>query len=533
MKTQLVFAVMRAASLVALYTVSQNVIAAPASKSICDTERCSDVIVILDQSTDIYRDGLARDSFIANAKAAYGAVVKRQYQKALNGAALRIPDSHLAEIKRLPGVVDVVPDDIGSLDATQVNPPWGLDRLDQRSNALNSTYVYTKTGSGVRIHIVDTGIRSTHADFGGRVVAGYTAIADGNGTSDCHGHGTHVAGTAAGSSYGVAKAATIVPVRVATCSGGVTASDVVAGLDWVLLNSTLPAVVNISLQFWGGNSAVDAAVNNVVAGGISVVVAAGNHNADACNVSPARVPAAITVGATTSTSARASFSNYGKCLDLFAPGDNILSAGHTSNSASATMNGTSMASPHVAGIAALYLEQVPVATPDTVTNHVVGKNSYGHVTSLGTGSPNHMAYSVEKNGWRAPLYRYYSSADTDSNYTSKWTELQAGVATSYSYLGIIGYGLTFPNEDYRELRRLWNPTLKDHLLTVDASENPSGYSSDSNVGYCNIDSSPILLYRYWSSTYSNHLYTPSWAELGTGGSTYVYEGVECYLYDDI
>ncbi|MEI7452944.1 MAG: S8 family peptidase, partial [Actinomycetes bacterium] len=249
---------------------------------------------------------------------------------------------------------------------TQACAPWGLDRIDQRTAALDGLFTPAGTGSGVRAYVVDTGIYAANLDFGSRVASGFTAVNDSYGTGDCNGHGTHVSGTIAGTTYGVAKLATLVPVRVLDCNGSGTTSAVIAGLDWVISNHTSgPAVLNMSLG-GGFSKSLNDAVAAVVADGVTVVVAAGNSTADACASSPASEPTAITVGATDRTDARASFSNYGACLDIFAPGVNILSAGITSPTAAATLSGTSMASPDVAGTAAVYLALNPSATPAQV-----------------------------------------------------------------------------------------------------------------------------------------------------------------------
>lgn len=239
------------------------------------------------------------------------------------------------------------------LQSTQNGPTWGLDRIDQPALPLSGTYTNARQGAGVRVYVVDTGVLASHVDFAGRVISGYSAIADGQGTTDCNGHGTHVAATAAGTTYGVAKQAQIVPVRVLDCSGSGFLSGVVSGIDWIGQNHPVgsPAVVNMSLG-GGASSTLDAAVESLVSKGIVTVVAAGNSSADACSSSPARTPNAITVAASSNTDGFASFSNFGSCVDLIAPGVGVLSAWYTSTTATQTLNGTSMATPHVAGVVA-------------------------------------------------------------------------------------------------------------------------------------------------------------------------------------
>jgi subtilisin family serine protease len=272
---------------------------------------------------------------------------------------------------------------------TQAGATWGLDRVDQRSRPLGGSYVYNQTGASVHVYIVDT----THNEFAGRVGNGFSSISDGQGTNDCNGHGTHVAGSVGGTTYGVAKGVTLHAVRVLGCSGSGTTSGVIQGVDWVTANRVRPAVANMSLG-GGASSALDAAINNSIAAGVVYAVAAGNSNADACGSSPARVPAALTAGATTSTDARSSFSNFGACLDVFAPGSSITSAWNTSNTAASTISGTSMASPHVAGAAALYLQTNPGAAAATVAQAVVAQATAGVVGSPGTGSPNRLLYTL-------------------------------------------------------------------------------------------------------------------------------------------
>ena len=283
------------------------------------------------------------------------------YNSAVKGFSVTMSEGMARKLAEDDRIAWVEEDGEVSIDATQSNPPWGLDRIDQRSRPLSGTFTYTRTGSGVRAYVIDTGIRPTHTQFGGRASVAYDALG-GNGI-DCNGHGTHVAGTIGGSTYGVAKSVSIRGVRVLNCSGSGSWSAIIAGINWVRTNHVKPAVANLSLG-GGANSSVDTAINNLITAGVTVVVAAGNSNANACNYSPARVASAITVGSTTSSDARSSFSNYGSCLDIFAPGSSILSAWSTSDTATNTISGTSMASPHVAGVAALYL-QGSTATPAT------------------------------------------------------------------------------------------------------------------------------------------------------------------------
>jgi subtilisin family serine protease len=323
------------------------------------------------------------------------------YTAALNGFSGALNQGQLNALQHNPAVAYIQQDGRVAASTTQSGATWGLDRIDQRDLPLNSTYTYTPTGAGVHAYIIDTGILTSHTQFTGRIGNGYDAVTSGGSAVDCNGHGTHVAGTVGGTTYGVAKGVTLHPVRVLDCAGSGTDAGVVAGMDWVANNRTLPAVANMSLG-GGASQAIDDAVNRMHNAGVTVVVAAGNENQNACNVSPSRAPNAITVGSTTNTDARSSFSNYGSCVDVFAPGSNITSSWYTGTSATNTISGTSMASPHVAGVAALYLQGAPSATPATVANAIVTTATTGKVTSAGTGSPNRLVFSLLTGGGTTP-----------------------------------------------------------------------------------------------------------------------------------
>jgi subtilisin family serine protease len=341
-----------------------------------------------------------RSSAAALAKANAGAVT-HTYTAALRGFAVRMTEARAKRLAADPRVAMVAQDGVVTADATQSPATWGLDRIDQRALPLSNSYTFDTTASNVHAYVIDTGIRATHTDFGGRASIGTDTVGDGRNGVDCNGHGTHVAGTVGGSTWGVAKGVQIVAVRVLNCAGSGTNAGVIAGVDWVTANSIKPAVANMSLG-GGISTALDTAVRNSIASGVTYALAAGNSNANACNSSPSRVTEAVVVGASTRTDARASFSNTGTCLDLFAPGQDITSAWIASDTATNTISGTSMASPHTAGAAALVLAANPTASPATVQSTLIANATPNVITGAGTGSPNRLLFTAPGGGTTPP-----------------------------------------------------------------------------------------------------------------------------------
>jgi subtilisin family serine protease len=342
------------------------------------------IVVFRDDVADV--DGKIKEKV----KKANGRL-KHAYTSALKGFAGELSDAAVAELRADPDVAYVEQDQVVTVDATQSNATWGIDRIDQRSLPRSGTYTYTNTGSGVRVYVIDTGILTGHSEFGGRASNVYDGFG-GNG-QDCNGHGTHVAGTVGGAVYGVAKGALLRGVRVFQCSGGSSNSTIIAGIDWVRSNHIKPAVANLSLG-GGYSSATNTAVTNLANAGVFVAVAAGNDNQNACNVSPASAPAVTTVAASTSSDAKASYSNYGSCVDLYAPGSSITSAWYTSTTATNTISGTSMATPHVAGVAALYKGTFGDASQATVDAWLKNNATANVITGNVSGTPNRLLFKA-------------------------------------------------------------------------------------------------------------------------------------------
>ena len=321
----------------------------------------------------------------------YGGAVRRNYLTAVRGFSATMTSTAARRLAAHPAVAYVEQDRVVRMSEVQNGTTWGLDRIDQRSLPLSSTYTYG-SAANVTAYVLDTGVRASHTQFGGRARDGWDFIDSDSVANDCNGHGTHVAGTIGGSTYGVAKNVSIVGVRVLDCSGSGSYSQIIAGVDWVTTHAVKPAVANMSLG-GPGSTALDDAVKRSVAAGVTYALAAGNDNADACTQSPARTPAGITVGATDNLDARAWFSNHGSCLDIFAPGARIASSSASSDTGAVIMSGTSMAAPHVAGAAALVLGASPSLTPAQVRDFLVTQATAGAVGDSRTGSPNRLLYT--------------------------------------------------------------------------------------------------------------------------------------------
>lgn len=411
-----------------------------------------------------------------------GGVVTARWDRALNGFAARLSPNAVAHLRNRPDVLYIEQDAI--IQATGVQSPvgsWGQDRVDQRNLPLNNSYTYPNSGAGVHAYIIDTGINPTHTEFTGRIGNGADFTGSGT-TTDANGHGTHVAGTLGGTTYGLAKAVTLHPVRVLNASGSGSWSWYVSAINWIIANKKTPAVANASL---GGsiNTSADAATDALAAAGVTFAIAAGNDNSDACFASPARrgvTNGVISTMASSNTDARASFSNYGICGDIFAPGVSIKSAWIGSTTATSTISGTSMASPHVAGAAALYLGNNAALTPAQVEAAMKTDATTGKITNPGTGSANRLLYVGAIGGGTppppppgnvAPVARFVKTSCRIQ--TGPYYQCTFDASTSTDDVGIVSYAwVAHPGETPKTgvIRTLWMGLAGTYNVTLTVTD---------------------------------------------------------------
>jgi len=449
-------------------------------------------IVVLNDTDENGSETLASERAAEHARG-FSMRVEKVFEFAIKGYSAEMSDSEASRLAEDAGVKFVEEDTVVEVRETQTGATWNLDRIDQRSLPFSTTYSFNSTGLGVHVYVMDTGILTNHVEFGGRADSVYDAFRDGKSISECHGHGTHVAGIVGSSTYGVAKQASLHSVRVLDCQGYGSASGVAAGLDWVTRNAARPAVVNMSLGS-AKSSAVDSAVDAAVRSGITVVVAAGNETTDACNLSPSGAVSAITVGATNHRDERVSYSNYGRCVDIFAPGQSIQAPYNTSDTAVVSISGTSTASPHVAGAAALYLQQNPAASPADVQNAILTVGTPDSIVDPGPGSPNLLLYSLLNTSGEPPSPPPPPAPDPDLCTGLKYAgNLSSGGAVNYqsSMNGFSGGSGTYSG-------RLRVPAGMTFVLSLDQKKGKSWATVANSAGTSDTE---VVSFKGKSGTY--------------------------------
>jgi subtilisin family serine protease len=476
----------------------------------------------------VFNDNVENATILAPQLAnTHGGTLHHVYQHAIKGFAATLSVSAADALGRTPGVAYVERDLVVSAQTTQLGATWGLDRVDQRYRPLNGTYTYTRTGRGVNVYVIDTGIETSHAEFGGRARVGID-VAGGDG-QDCTGHGTHAAGTIGGNTYGIAREVSLISVRVFGCSDTTRTSTVIAGVDWVRFTHQKPAVANFSLRS-SVSLALDQAVRGLIAAGVTSVTAAGNDLGDACHYSPARVVEALTVGASGPSDAKSPFSNHGVCVDVYAPGSQIGSA--WLQGAASTRDGTSAAAAHVTGVVALHLQGEPGASPPAMGTLVLSEATPGLLSGLGAGSPNRLLHTRfgTPAGGRTALHRLFSQEYGDHLYGQDPDEgrLMGYVLEARDYF----YVASEPEIDHVPLYRCYRPDIHDHFLSMTAAcEGAENQGMQGHMATLQLSGTvPLYRLRRWGTGNTFYTMSAEEAESAIFLYAYVHQGVAGYVY---